>query len=64
MASLSQPKSKVDLSISKLFIGLCNGAHSSVIFTLASIPRVANQWLSLSKIYINLLLLLYFFSYM
>lgn len=42
-ASLSQPNKRVDLSISILLIGLCNGAHRDEILILLLLPRVVSQ---------------------
>lgn len=43
IASLSHPKSNVDLSISILFIGLCMALQSEVTFTFPFVPIVFNQ---------------------
>lgn len=43
IASLSHPKSKVDLSMSIVFIGLCMALQRDVTFTFPFVPIVFNQ---------------------
>lgn len=49
MASLSHPKSSVDLLISILFIGLCIAAHNEVTLTFPFVPIVFNQCISVES---------------
>jgi hypothetical protein len=49
IASLSHPKSSIDLSISILFIGLCIAAHNEVTLTFPFALIVFNQCVSVES---------------